>query len=293
MAVGAQLPLAAALPQNELVSWLVEGMYVDQVLPRGSLLQWLLQSIAGVHLDAKELRSCIEGTHDIELDPPNARKLRFTAYLKVQPSGFRGFVSEEDVTEDTLGGLLWEESCKLLSRGGWPKPEDVSHKYYVVASWLQDVSAELRALTFGRVLSIVQSGVRVTGVLGHRAGLLVPYALSEECERRVNACLGQPTGLCAGESFVRSWNELRELLSKLLDTMEHDVEVCKLKQEIRAKFQVELSETVFGHQSLTKVLADPELAESGLFDVVGKGNTYSAWQAWGRSSPIREVRSWF
>lgn len=266
---------ASDLTPAMVVRWAVKSLYVDEALPRGPLLQWFLQLLLGVKFNHKELRAFIDSAPGMYAEPPMSKKLNFCAVLEGThwPPGFKGFVSEEDVIE-TLSPEAWQEAAMYLAEGGWPKADDPSHKYYVVASWLQDVSPCLRGLSFGRVLSVVRCSAQSMGMLGHRGGLLVPYAHSEECERRVNACTGQPTHVAPDEQYVKTWHELKDCLRQLLREQKDEIiEVSKVKARFRTSFSMELSETVFGYQCLSKLLGDPQLTEEFVLETI-QGNRY-------------------
>lgn len=196
------------------------------------------------------------------------------AVLDHPPPEWKGFVSEDDIRAELDEDLL-DEASMCLARGGWPKAEDVAHKYYVVASWLQDVCPILKGWSYGRLLSIVKCSAQTngSGVLGHRNGLLVPYASSEDCERRVNAVTGRPTAVAADEQYVHTWDELRHCLSEHLlkqtgPSMFRAIEVSKVKSMFRSTFHRELSETVFGHQNLTKLLTDDRIGPEFVLEAV-------------------------
>lgn len=261
------------LTAGAVVRWAVKSLYQDEALPRGPLVQWLLHMLLGVKFNHRQIRELIEATPGVYADPPNSKKLNFQAVLEDLPPGFKGFVSDEDVAAE-ITDELWQEAACCLSQGGWPKAEDASHKFFVVASWLQDVSATFRALSFGRVLGVVRFGLQSECLLGHRGGVLVPYAHSEECERRVNACTGLPTHVQEGEAYVKTWVELQDCLRKLLHESKDEMpgggqpmlEVSKLKLMFRTRFETELSETVFGHECLSKLLADSRIGDEFILD---------------------------
>jgi len=253
---------------QSVVLWSVRSLYLDQAVPRGPLMQWLLQCLLGIKFTHAQLKVLLQETPGLRADPPSFKKFNFRAILEEVPAGFQGFLSEEDAAE-TVSDKLWKEVARCLAQGGWPKAEDVSHRHYVLASWLQDVSETLRQLPFGRLLSIVRASAQTMGLLGHRGGQFVPYARSEECERRINACTGQPTAVAPDEQYVKTWGELRESLQQVLAMQpEASMEVSKLKASFRAAFQKELSETVFGHRCLSKLLADENLADKFALETV-------------------------
>merc|ERR1719471_905013 len=223
------------------------------------------------------------------MDPPNSKKLNFHAVLDVPPPVFNGFASELDLSEDSLDAETWQEVTSRLAQGGWPKAEETSHKYYVVASWLQDTSERMREMSFGQVLCIVRCSTQTRGgLLGHRGGLLVPYAESEECERKVNACTRLPTHVAPDERFVQSWEELKRCLHYVFRKHgEGALEVSRVKSQFRSLLQVELSETVFGYQSLSKLLGDPQLQDEFLLEAV-QGKRYTLRSKGPEPPPRRE-----
>jgi len=102
----------------------------------------------------------------------------------------------------------------------------------------------------------------------------VPYAHSEECERQVNACTGLPTHVAPDEHYVRTWPELRAGLRSLLQEQNGTLEVSQVKSLFRTRLRTELSETVFGHQCLSKLLGDQQLQEEFALETIGQGNRY-------------------
>mmetsp|Transcript_8275 Transcript_8275/g.18902 ORF Transcript_8275/g.18902 Transcript_8275/m.18902 type:complete len:319 (-) Transcript_8275:81-1037(-) len=264
----------ADVPLSSVALWAVKCLYADEAMPRGPLVQWLLRLLLGIRVNSQQLQALLNEAPGVSMDPPRAKKFSFQAVLDVPPPGFTGFASEECIKEK-LTGEEWQEVENSLARGGWPKAEEPSHKYYVVASWLQDVSDCLRAMSFGQVLGIVRGAAQTGGLLGHRASLLVPYKESEEFERKMNAFTGLPTHVAPDEPFVKSWEELKSGLTGLL-TMQADavLEVSKVKSLFRNVLHMELSETVFGYQCLSKLLDDPRLQDSFLLESV-QGNRYT------------------
>lgn len=256
------------------MKWAVKSLYQDEANPRGPLLQWFLHYLTGAKLSHQQLRALIVDTPGLRLEPISTKKLNFSAVLDEPPPGFQGFVSEDDALA-ALDEAVWEEVSACLGRGGWHKAHEAAHKYYVVAAWLQEESPCFGDMSFGRVLSIVRcSALQGKGLLGHRNSLLVPYLQSEEYERKVNACMGQPTHVNPDEQYVKTWEELRQGMRALLQKQEEGtLEVSKVKAMFRTLLKTELSETVFGHQSLSKLLGDPELCEEFSLEML-QGNRY-------------------
>eukprot|EP00811_Abedinium_folium_P035637 NODE_8413_length_1497_cov_8.408029.p1 GENE.NODE_8413_length_1497_cov_8.408029~~NODE_8413_length_1497_cov_8.408029.p1 ORF type:complete len:394 (-),score=57.27 NODE_8413_length_1497_cov_8.408029:316-1374(-) len=271
-----------------VVRWVVKCLYVDKALPRGPLLQWYLQLIVGTKFNHKQVRQFIDSAAGVYAEPSHGKRFNFTAMLEVPPPGFAGFVGEDEVAA-SLTPEVWDEVVACLGRGGWPKADDASHNYYFVAGWLQDESPIFAAMSFGRVLGIVRYSSQTTGLLGHRGGLLVPYAQSEEYERRTNALTGLPTHVSPGEKYVKTWQELQECLRVLLHEQRKScLEVSQLKSLFRARHNRELSETVFGHECLSQLLADSRLSSDLSFETA-HGNRYVLRLARSASRPPTDV----
>jgi len=264
--------LTEHLSLGSVVMWAVKCLYVEEVIPRGPILQWFLSVLVGVKLGHRDLRMLIDEQEGIRAEPLGSKKLTFVAVLDEDPPGFKGFVTDSEVAE-ALSEDLWEEAARCLALGGWPKAEDIAHKHYVVASWLQDASAKFRSWSFGRVLVLVRFAAQNDCLLGHRNGLLAPYESSEEYERHTNAQTGLPTHVKDGEKYVKSWKELQDGLHKLFRSGPPSLEVSKLKLVFRNDLSLELSETVFGHQCLSRLLADPKLGSDFVLELC-QGNRY-------------------
>ncbi|CAK9058711.1 unnamed protein product [Durusdinium trenchii] len=250
-------------PQG-LLRWIVCSLYVDEAIPRGAVLQWYWQLLTGVKLTQQQLVALIESTPGVFLDPPGSRRLNFRAVLEVPPPSFRGFVQEEENAnpEDIVAPDVWEEVRRCLAKGGWPKCTDSGVRNVSVAAWLQDQSEILSEITFGRLLQVVMISANKSKLLGLRDGALVPYKESEEYERFSNAEAGKPTGVKSNESFIETWEDLRDCLRKLIYmSPRQEIEISQVKLQCRSKLRKELSETVFGHHSLSRLLEDERLSD--------------------------------
>eukprot|EP00930_Biecheleria_cincta_P058198 TRINITY_DN44050_c0_g1_i1.p1 TRINITY_DN44050_c0_g1~~TRINITY_DN44050_c0_g1_i1.p1 ORF type:complete len:419 (-),score=91.60 TRINITY_DN44050_c0_g1_i1:53-1309(-) len=249
----------AELTPEVLLRWIVESLYLDEAIPKGGLVQWYYQVLTGVKLNHAEMTDLIEATQGVYTDPPVSKRLGFRCVLEEPPPGFQGFI-EEDVDDDAVDPFIWDEAAELLASGGWPKTEDPVYKYVTVASWLQDASSNLKDITFGRLLHLIRLCTHHHNILGHRDGLLVPWSQSEEHERLANAAAGQPTSVKSDEAYVQNWKELQAGLRYFISiSPQSEVEVSKLKLLFRSQLQKELSETVFGHTTMSKLLSDPGL----------------------------------
>ncbi|CAE8634178.1 unnamed protein product [Polarella glacialis] len=134
----------------------------------------------------------------------------------------------------------------------------------------------MASVSFGRLLCMVTHCFHQQGkILGLRGNRIVPYSQSEEYECLVNADAGRPTGVKADEAYIRTWAELKDCIRKLIQLSgTGEVEVARVKEQCRSMFHTELSETVFGHTSMSQLLDDPHFVLDDPrfgpeFDVIG------------------------
>lgn len=246
-------------------------MYLDQVVPRGPLLQHLLHILLGVRLSHNEIVSAAKMCPDLIIDPPMSKKLAFSIFMKVPPPGFKGF--DNDSTDIDcfasckIGTEAMNEAIRIFAEGGWEPMEESAQKYTCVAFYMQEVSPALAALSFGECSVLIRWATSMQH-LGSKDHMLVPWMKSEEYERQQNALRGLPTGVGKDESYVKTWPELKAKMQSLLDEQPDGIlEVSRLKLVFRSRFQTELSETVFGHCTLSDLLGDPEFCNEFETDV--------------------------
>lgn len=177
--------------------------------------------------------------------------------MEMPPLGFSGFA--DDAAEHVPLSLV-EQAGMMVLLGGWPIPEQTNHDRISIAAWLHS-SEVLQHLTLGKCLALVNLLLASHSVLGKRAGRLVPYFQSEEYEKQENARRTCPTGLREDEVWVSCWEDFIGYLKVLLEENGGKMMSARVKNEIRARFNLEFSETALGHVSLGNLLDDPRILE--------------------------------
>lgn len=94
----------------------------------------------------------------------------------------------------------------------------------------------------------------------------MPYAQSDAGERDANAQAGLPTGVAKEEKCIDSWQMLRSCLDQLILESGGAVVVSRIKDQFRSLVGAELSETAFGHTTLTALLRDERLGDAFVVD---------------------------
>lgn len=144
---------------------------------------------------------------------------------------------------------------------------DRSFEKYEITFWLRDHCAALATVSFGHVLKLVLHFLRSPelGILGKRAGHIVPFPLSEACERSECARYKRPYRLRTGEVPVSSLQQFRDCLEQLLHQHGGCLQISRLKEFFRGNFRLELVETVFGYTNIHALLQDDAISD--LFEV--------------------------
>merc|ERR1719161_566155 len=96
-------------------------------------------------------------------------------------------------------------------------------------------------------------------LLGYYQGNLVPYQLSDDRKKKCNAKMLRPTQIQPGEQYVQSWNQVGDLLDRLVEQNNGAVQLSSLKALFRKVFKMELSESALGHAKLSEFVQDPRL----------------------------------
>eukprot|EP00931_Biecheleriopsis_adriatica_P080296 TRINITY_DN53652_c0_g1_i1.p1 TRINITY_DN53652_c0_g1~~TRINITY_DN53652_c0_g1_i1.p1 ORF type:complete len:508 (+),score=123.91 TRINITY_DN53652_c0_g1_i1:45-1568(+) len=260
----------------------VSELYSEEVLPTCAVLRWWLRDDKGDMPEVADvLRTAFAAQEHLEVQAiskdGNKKKDQAQAILPRARSerwlhGYRtGLPADWNVPQH-----ITNQATSLAAEGGW-LPYGYSHwreklgkamlvDRLVVAAWMREraSSDELRRMSLGRLGAVVFELNRQR-VLRTRGGFMVPFALSEESEKERNAHYCVPTGLRAGEAWVTTWPQLLQLLR--ISVREHggQMHVSCLKSYLRARFQLELSETALGHTSLRRLFDDPRISE--FFDV--------------------------
>lgn len=261
------VPGTDSLTPAAMLKFAVQTCYNEEASPKGPLLQMLLTYMTGFKPTHLQIYNAALLSPDLKLDSPLTKKMSFCVHLRNEPSGFKGFADQEPTEvispEMRYNGVAspaaFEDATKVFKTGGWIQPEETTQKYLYLALKMQEVSPVLRETKFGVCLALVRWGC-TQNLLGKRDQHFVPWDESEEAERLMNAMNRRPTAVNADEDYVRNWDELKVLLSHLLNEQpEPELEVSRLKIMFRTRFAKELSETAFGHCNLTDLLRDPEI----------------------------------
>lgn len=271
---------------HDLCHWIICSLYVERVVPRTAMLQWMFTQLTGVKLTVAALRAIVSQTPGVYennnppvTEPSHSKKMtvqqkNLSAELVNPPEGFLGFISENDWTRGDMEDDVFDAACSILSTGGWELPRDQAHRGVAVAAFLQTELESTTGFTMclGECLAFARAAIARPGhagmdLLGHsraadQNGVLVPYPDSDEFKRANSARLHLPMDLRPEETYIKTWDELRHMLSVLIkETPSGSFDQCRLKLLIRARFSTELCETVFGYETLSKLLSDERLAD--------------------------------
>jgi len=109
--------------------------------------------------------------------------------------------------------------------------------------------------SLGRLCHIVELALSQRSILGYKNGAIVPYQLSERALKEQNALQQQPCA--ASQKEVATLEMARACLQQLLqESPSGSLPLPNVKRLFNARFNLQLSETVFGHSKVSDLLQD-------------------------------------
>lgn len=246
----------------------VESLYADQICPHSRILKRRLVelnkdgTLRTVDIDTDALRAAIVATPELSTTPDPLGD--WTAVLcNCKPE----FIDVHDPS-DTYAPSLWESFHHYITSLQSPNEYRLPSSRYACAHELQARALPFFAgLTLGSLCHIVQLAVSQKSILGYRDGALVPYAMSRCLVKKQHAESMLPCAPAHAEGVLpcADWDAVRVCLAEIMDAALHSSEgverLANVKRIFRAKYQLELSETMLGHTKLSDLLQDPRLGD--------------------------------
>jgi hypothetical protein len=272
-------------PSHDEVMASIESLYADELKPFGRILRkrvaeraaegdmlgtstrWVPGSDENLPVvDIKHLLAVCENSDRVKVEPEEGGD--WSALFFDRPRAFVDVYSPEDV----YSSGMWEVSTayfQSLTGDDMRLPGG----RYSCAQVLQARNLPfLRDRSLGQVCHIVQLAISQKKTLGYLNGAIVPYAESqsmvkEQCAKRAEVCSG--TNPIAGDPNVMAdWKTARTHVKQILDESAQEtsealgtVPLSNVKRLLRAKFNIELSETKLGHSKLSELLQDPKFSD--------------------------------
>jgi hypothetical protein len=139
------------------------------------------------------------------------------------------------------------------------------------AEALQAHSLEyFKNFSLGQICHIVELAVTQKRLLGYRNGVIVPYQRSECLMKEQQALQKQPCP--AHESSVATLEVARACLLQLLqESPSGAIPLPNVKRLFASHFNVQLSETMFGHTRVSELLQDERFQDLCTVEFEGKG----------------------
>eukprot|EP00746_Dinoflagellata_sp_MGD_P148079 gnl/MRDRNA2_/MRDRNA2_80347_c0_seq5.p1 gnl/MRDRNA2_/MRDRNA2_80347_c0~~gnl/MRDRNA2_/MRDRNA2_80347_c0_seq5.p1 ORF type:complete len:512 (-),score=120.13 gnl/MRDRNA2_/MRDRNA2_80347_c0_seq5:168-1703(-) len=238
----------------------LNSLYEDQIMPHHMLVLRRIQEKYEQRWSPQKLNHMCSMIPEIRM-VGEGKPQRYNILLQQPPEGFTEFV-DQSAQEDTFSTQLWEEVEKFLCAEAQAAPaggEGWPGSRYEFAKYIRGCLPCLGDYSLGRVCHLVQLCISKKELLGYYQGNLVPYQLSDDCEKKSNAKLMRPTQIQPGEKYVESWEQAGQLLARLLEQNVGTVQLSSLKALFRKVFKMELSESALGHAKLSEFLSDHRL----------------------------------
>lgn len=262
---------ASPLPKPAELLNAVESLYVDQIRPSARLLRKRLtevhaaQSPWDVHVQ-KLLEIC-SGISELEVvfDSQDEWWVRLVGRAC-------DFVDIPSL-EDTYSQELWcsfrdyfEEQKDLSLPGG---------RYECARALSVRNLPFLAGYSLGQVCHIVQLAISTKKILGYNLGAIVSYECSQSMEKEQCAASNVACSGRGGRSALMpalSWEDARFYLLELLrSSPTTGIQLPNVKRQMKAKFNVQLSETALGYSKVSDLLQDPHFQDICVVKEHGQG----------------------
>eukprot|EP00927_Polykrikos_kofoidii_P013155 TRINITY_DN15713_c0_g1_i1.p1 TRINITY_DN15713_c0_g1~~TRINITY_DN15713_c0_g1_i1.p1 ORF type:complete len:714 (+),score=105.13 TRINITY_DN15713_c0_g1_i1:80-2221(+) len=263
-------------PTESELMFAVESLYHDELRPYGRILRKRLVEMAeqhgleAPHADLIRLRSQCSACSWLQIESEDS--VEWSATIIGRPANFVDIYDPAD----NYSEAFWAEAATFFEKSNFDGMNYPGGRY-VCAQGLTSLGCPvLRGFSLGRICHFVQLAMTTRKILGYCNGAIVPYARSEtmvkeRCAEQQKVCKS------AKVPPLTSWNVFRACLRELLDRQPEGVPVSNIKRLFKSQFQVDLSETVFGHATVCELFRDARL--KGICSIQFLGNGYMVFPA--------------
>eukprot|EP00929_Paragymnodinium_shiwhaense_P120189 TRINITY_DN92096_c0_g1_i1.p1 TRINITY_DN92096_c0_g1~~TRINITY_DN92096_c0_g1_i1.p1 ORF type:complete len:753 (+),score=144.60 TRINITY_DN92096_c0_g1_i1:68-2260(+) len=275
------------VPEPQEVVAAIASLYIDQLKPFGRILR---KRILERHMDRINGATDVSNRDAEDEGEPRALEVDANRLRKLCESSQQLVVTEEsgdwsavlvgcpgqfvDVysAEDTYSEDFWAAAAEYFEGLGDDDPPLPGGRYSCAQELLFRGLPFLKGLSLGAICHIIQLAISRRKLLGYRDGAVVPYSrsqsmLKERCATEQQPCATR--GMEHESLAFASWNDVRRCILELLNESSQDradggpglLPLSNVKRVFRARFRLELSETVLGHAKLSELLQDERLKD--------------------------------
>eukprot|EP00371_Babesia_bovis_P002530 XP_001611177.1 hypothetical protein [Babesia bovis T2Bo] len=252
---------------NTLKTTLMESvlfLYSEGIKPYlGDVANQMKRSIADNFWSASEVAFVslhCQDTVDLRTELRVKGEMGWVVYLREKPPGFLGFVDTHS-TVDPYSNYHWRalnnfavdimRACKAPVKNDNEASEGLvsfTGGRYAFAERLREEVHAFRSMRLGEVVHLVQLAI-YTGVFVYAQRILLPVTA---CEKTAEEMF--PRMKKARHPICSSLDEVRRIISLLVDNRKHGLVLAQLKQQFLMQFNKELNPITFGFRKLQNLL---------------------------------------
>jgi hypothetical protein len=258
------------ITQEELLR-AIESLYDDEICPHSRILKRRLVEIKAnsglrtIDISSSSLHAAVSASLRLRISDSGAGD--WMALLCDRPSNFVDVHNPSDA--EYPPHLMEAFGAYVASLADREDPEEyrLPSSRYACACALQRCDLPFfEGYSLGRICHIVQLAISQKNIFGYRDGALVPYAMSRCLLKKQHAEFNVPVSVAEGNSSIlpfADWSSTRACMAEIMEAARYSVEgaerLANIKRIFRARYQLELSETMLGHTKLSELLNDPQL----------------------------------
>lgn len=248
----------------------VRSLYEDELKPFGRIILKRIRehaalaqaSLRGLPLDEadadsaprvdpRRLRRVCESCRQLRVFQEDGKE--YSVQLVGQPAYFVDVCSSYDPYPDTL----WFAAAAYFEALEGEEAVLPGGRYACAQALAMRKLSFIEGMSLGQLCHLVQVSISQRKLLGYRDGHLVPFLRSEECMKEQCAFAQQPSvePTLPLASLEAARQGLWEILNCGPDM--RGVTLSNVKRLFRARYCLELNETVLGHSRLHSLLQDP------------------------------------
>lgn len=249
----------------------IESLYDDEICPHSRILKRRLvelkvnTGLRTIDINTSSLHSAVSAC--LRLRVSDAGCGDWMALLCDRPSNFVDVHNPSD--EEYPPQLLPAFGAYVASLADREDPEEyrLPSSRYACARALHSCQLPFfEGYSLGRICHIVQLAISQKSIFGYRDGALVPYAMSRCLQKKQHAEYNAPVSIVAGNCSAlpfADWSTTRACMAEIMEAARYSTEgaerLANIKRIFRARYELELSETMLGHTKLSELLSDPQL----------------------------------
>ncbi|GFE52716.1 hypothetical protein BaOVIS_001200 [Babesia ovis] len=202
---------------------------------------WSASEVAFVSLHCRD-------TVDLKIELRVKGEMGWVVYLHEDPPGFLGFVDTHS-TVDPYSNYHWRALNKfavdIMTSANAPSREGGR---YAFAERLREKVYAFRSMRLGEVVHLVQLAI-YSGVFVYAQRILLPVTA---CEKTAEEMF--PRMKKVRHPICSSLDEVRRIISLLVDNRKHGLVLAQMKQQFMMQFNKELNPIMFGFRKLQNLL---------------------------------------